>query len=112
MMKISRRRTSALLLLGLVAFAATTADAADWVLNVNTALSEDDPIYAGLERFKVAVDEKSGGRLEIRIFPGSQLGSDEDMLEQARAGAMWRCWSMAPGSHPMPASSAFWERPT
>jgi tripartite ATP-independent transporter DctP family solute receptor len=87
MMKISRRRASALLLLGLVAFAATTADAADWVLNVNTALSEDDPIYDGLERFKTAVDEKSSGRLEIRIFPGSQLGSDEDMLEQARAGA-------------------------
>jgi hypothetical protein len=48
----------------LVAFAATTADAADWVLNVNTALSEDDPIYAGLERFKAAV--AAGPTHEIR----------------------------------------------
>ncbi|GIK87464.1 MAG: C4-dicarboxylate TRAP transporter substrate-binding protein [Burkholderiales bacterium] len=60
---------------------------AQTVLNVNTALTTDDPVYAGLERFKAAVEQRSAGKLQVRIFPGSQLGKDEDVLEQARAGA-------------------------
>ena len=86
-MKLSYRGVIALLFGGILATAATTAQAADYVLNVNTALAEDDPIYDGLERLASNVAEASGGKLEIRIFPGSQLGSDEDLLEQARAGA-------------------------
>jgi tripartite ATP-independent transporter DctP family solute receptor len=61
--------------------------AAQTVLNVNTALTTDDPMYAGLERMKAAVEKRTAGKLQIRIFPGSQLGKDEDVLEQARAGA-------------------------
>lgn len=60
---------------------------AQTVLNVNTSLTTDDPMYAGLERFKAAVEKRSAGKLAVRIFPGSQLGKDEDVLEQARAGA-------------------------
>ena len=56
-------------------------------LNINTALTKDDPIYKGLERLRDKVAERSKGQLSIRIFPGSQLGKDEDVLEQARAGA-------------------------
>jgi tripartite ATP-independent transporter DctP family solute receptor len=33
------------------------------------------------------VAKRSNNQLTIRIFPGSQLGKDEDVLEQARAGA-------------------------
>ena len=61
--------------------------AAQTVLNVNTALTTDDPMYAGIERMKANVEKRSAGKLTIRIFPGSQLGKDEDVLEQARAGA-------------------------
>ena len=86
-MKLSRRGVSILLFGGMLAVTTTAAHAADYVLNVNTALAEDDPIYDGLERYASNVAEASGGKLEIRIFPGSQLGSDEDLLEQARAGA-------------------------
>ena len=60
---------------------------ADWTLNVNTALTVDDPLYKGLESFKAAVAQRTNGRLEVKLFPGSQLGPDEDVLEQARAGA-------------------------
>ncbi len=56
-------------------------------LNVNTALTRDDPIYKGLERLRDRVAERTKGQLTIRIFPASQLGKDEDVLEQARAGA-------------------------
>lgn len=61
--------------------------AADYTLSVNTALNESDPLYSGLNAFVTNVAEASGGRLEVKLFPGSQLGSDEDVLEQARQGA-------------------------
>ena len=61
--------------------------AADWTLNVNTALTVDDPLYKGLEAFKAGVEARTNKRLEVKLFPGSQLGPDEDVLEQARAGA-------------------------
>jgi len=71
-----------------VTFALASACAgAQTVLNVNTALTTDDPMYAGLERLKANVEKRSAGKLQVRIFPGSQLGKDEDVLEQARAGA-------------------------
>ena len=70
----------------LLPFAAPTL-AADWTLNVNTALSTDDPLFKGLEAFRANVAQRSGGKMEIKLFPGSQLGKDEDVLEQARAGA-------------------------
>ncbi len=69
------------------ALAAAFPAAAQTVLNVNTALTTDDPMYAGLERMKANVEKRSAGKLTIRIYPGSQLGKDEDVLEQARAGA-------------------------
>jgi TRAP-type C4-dicarboxylate transport system substrate-binding protein len=61
--------------------------AADYTLSVNTALATSDPLYKGLEAFQANVAEASGGRLEVKLFPNSQLGPDEDVLEQARAGA-------------------------
>lgn len=70
-----------------LATAIGTAAAADYTLNVNTALTTDDPLYKGLESLKSSVESRSKGRLAVRLFPGSQLGKDEDVLEQARAGA-------------------------
>jgi len=69
-----------------VAFAAPVV-AADYQLNVNTALATTDPLYKGLEAFQANIAEASDGRLEINLYPNSQLGPDEDVLEQARAGA-------------------------
>lgn len=66
---------------------ATPALAADYTLSVNTALATTDPLYKGLESFVENVATASGGRIEVKLFPNSQLGPDEDVLEQARAGA-------------------------
>lgn len=83
MMQTSLR---AVLAMGIVAVALPGL-AADFTLNVNTALTTEDPLYKGLESFRDAVAERSEGRLEVQLFPNSQLGPDEDVLEQARAGA-------------------------
>jgi len=56
-------------------------------LNVVTSLSSSDPMYKGLMRFKQLVETGSKGSLSINLFIGSQLGNDDDILEQAMAGA-------------------------
>jgi len=66
---------------------AVPALAQDYTLSVNTALATSDPLYKGLEAFQENVAEASDGRLAVELFPNSQLGPDEDVLEQARAGA-------------------------
>lgn len=71
----------------LVAFGSVPAIAADYTLSVNTALATSDPLYKGLEAFRDNLAAASGGRIEVTLFPNSQLGPDEDVLEQARAGA-------------------------
>ncbi|MBA4269580.1 MAG: C4-dicarboxylate ABC transporter, partial [Methylobacterium sp.] len=81
------RRTLCAIAFAAAGLALPAAAQAQAQLNVNTALTRDDPLFKGLERLRDRVAERSKGQLTVRIFPGSQLGKDEDVLEQARAGA-------------------------
>ena len=72
---------------GLVISYSAPVLSADYTLSVNTALATSDPLYKGLEAFRDNVATASNGAIEVKLFPNSQLGSDEDVLEQARAGA-------------------------
>ena len=81
--KVARCGAAAIGLLG----AMTVAAFAQAELRVNTALSTDDPMYLGLEAFQKAVEERTNGEVVVKLFSGSALGKDEDVLEQARAGA-------------------------
>ncbi|MFS1704622.1 C4-dicarboxylate TRAP transporter substrate-binding protein [Alteromonas sp. AMM-1] len=56
-------------------------------LNVVTSLSQSDPMYQGLVYFKQSVERQTNNDISVRIFVGSQLGNDNDVLEQAMAGA-------------------------
>src|SRR3546814_17191170 len=70
-----------------LAAAGGAASAAEYTLSVNSALQTQDPLFEGLNAFKANVEKRTGGKVAVRLFPGSQLGKDEDVLEQARAGA-------------------------
>jgi TRAP-type transport system periplasmic protein len=89
-MKITRRK-----LLGSAAAAcfATTlgsrADAAaefDFKLGVNTP--DTHPLTVRLVEAARAIGTQSGGRLNVTVFPNSQLGGDPEMLSQLRAGGI------------------------
>jgi tripartite ATP-independent transporter DctP family solute receptor len=81
-----KRMWASLVAVGFV-LAAAPVGAADYTLSINTALATSDPLYKGLGSFRDAVAERSKGAIEVKLFPNSQLGPDEDVLEQARAGA-------------------------
>ncbi|GHU28152.1 C4-dicarboxylate ABC transporter [Betaproteobacteria bacterium] len=77
----------ALLATANMAFAAPgNADGKKYLLKVGTVLAETDPLYKGLELFRDNVMKRTNGNVEVQVFASSQLGKDEDVIEQARLG--------------------------
>lgn len=75
-------------LVAAIAFAAIANLAhAAYQLNLSSALSAQDPVVLAMEEASQRIAERSGGELAVRVFPNSQLGSDEDVVEQIRSGA-------------------------
>ncbi len=60
---------------------------ASYTLQVGIVVSENDPMYAGLEQFKENVEEETDGDLEVELFPNSSLGDTPGIQEQAKAGS-------------------------
>lgn len=78
---------------------ALPAAAADYTLSINTALATTDPLYKGLEAFRDNVAGASGGKIEVKLFPNSQLGPDERPTMRALLSAAWGArWSWASSS--------------
>ena len=100
------------LLLASVALAAMTGAAAaqEVTLRVQHFLSADAPIQKGvLEPWEKAVEEQSGGRIDVQLYPSMQLGGKPPQLyDQARDGVVDVAWTLlgyTPGR--FPASEAF-----
>src|SRR6478735_1900029 len=64
------------------------ARAAEFSYKLATGQSLAQPINARLEQACGRIREATGGRVEIRFFPASQLGSDTDLLSQVRSGGI------------------------
>ena len=52
------------------------------------SLAVSHPQVQMAERISKEVKEKSGGRIDMQVFPNSQLGSGKDMIEAVSAGAL------------------------
>jgi len=50
--------------------------------------SEDYPTVQALRYMGHLIEERSGGRLEIRVFHSRQLGEEKETIEQTRVGAI------------------------
>jgi len=58
-----------------------------YLLKFNHVLGPKEPYHLGFTNWAKAVEEKTKGGLKIEVFPSAQLGVEEDILEQIRAGA-------------------------
>ena len=85
---IRRRTLLAATALPLVAIRTRPARAAEFSYKFANNLALTHPLNARAAAAATAVQEKTGGRVEIKIFPNSQLGSDTDTLSQLRSGAV------------------------
>jgi tripartite ATP-independent transporter DctP family solute receptor len=61
---------------------------AEFNYKLGNSTPADHPFNKRLMEASAAVLEKTGGRLNIQIFPASQLGGDNDLLSQVRSGAV------------------------
>jgi TRAP-type transport system periplasmic protein len=75
---------------GVAAFAILTrrGDAAEFVFRYANNNVAAHPMNVRLREATAQIKNESGGRMEIELFPNSQLGGDTDMLSQLRTGAI------------------------
>jgi tripartite ATP-independent transporter DctP family solute receptor len=64
------------------------ARAAEIELRYGNNLPSSHPLNIRSQEAADRVKEKTGGRVEIKIFPNNQLGGDTDMLSQVRSGGI------------------------
>ncbi len=79
--------TTALVSLGA---GSTPADAADYILKYGHPgpVGDDSDDHVAGEFLKSFLETRSNGQIEVQIFPGSQLGSFREMVEQVNAGTL------------------------
>lgn len=68
--------------------AAQTDPATAHTLRLGLNIAAGSALHAAAERFASLVEQKSQGKLKIRVFPDQQLGTDDQMLEMARKGEL------------------------
>jgi tripartite ATP-independent transporter DctP family solute receptor len=56
------------------------------VLMISTQNTAEDTLTKGMMQLAERVSEKTNGNMKIEVYPSGQLGSDEDVIEQALAG--------------------------
>lgn len=84
------RRTLALgaAALPLVAIRTRPAHAAEFTYKMANNTPATHPLTVRMQEAADRVLKATDGKVEIRIFPNSQLGTDTDMLSQVRSGAI------------------------
>jgi tripartite ATP-independent transporter DctP family solute receptor len=92
-MTISRRtllKTSAVasVMAGIGAPLVARAQQAEFVYKFANNLPDTHPINVRSREMSAAIKQETNGRVDIQIFPSSQLGSDTDMLSQIRSGGV------------------------
>jgi tripartite ATP-independent transporter DctP family solute receptor len=58
------------------------------VLRLGHGLDTEHPVHRAMERFGALVEEGSGGRLTVRLYPSEQLGSERECLELLQVGSL------------------------
>ena len=80
--------------------AATSAQATaenPMVLTLAHGLSESHTVHIAMMEFAQKVEERTTGRIQVKIFPNGQLGSETENMEQLMAGVIAMTKVSAPG---------------
>ena len=74
-------------LTGALVLAAGSVAAQDYTLGLSTSQPMTDPLVQAMVGAEEAIEERTDGAVDVTIYPSSQLGEDNDVLEQIRNGA-------------------------
>ncbi|MEH3147365.1 MAG: TRAP transporter substrate-binding protein [Methylobacterium frigidaeris] len=70
------------------------ARAAEYVFKLGTDVPDTHPINVHARKAAEVIRERTGGRVELQLFPNNQLGGQSDMLSQLRSGAL-ECFALS-----------------
>ena len=89
---LSRRQFGATLaagsLMATTALRPVMAQGSDIKLKYGTAFPADHPGTLRIKEAAEAIRKDTGGKVDLQVYPTSQLGSEPDMISQTRAGAI------------------------
>lgn len=87
MKNILTKATLAACLAAVMTIGASAASADDTVvLRVGYGNNPGEPFDLGCHKWKELIEERSGGKFKIELYPSSQLGSKDDVMDQMVAG--------------------------
>lgn len=72
----------------IIAFSSCKKDGETQVLYLAHTLPQTHPVHKGILEFKKVLYEKSGGKMDVKIFPDGQLGSEREVLELLQIGSV------------------------
>lgn len=77
-------------ILSAILFIAVPLHAADFKMMLSHAgpVSEINDDYVGATALKSYIEDKSGGKVMVEIYPGNQLGNYQEVMEQVEANAI------------------------
>ncbi|WP_066455598.1 DctP family TRAP transporter solute-binding subunit [Anaerotruncus rubiinfantis] len=61
---------------------------AEYIMKVGYGTNPGHPIDLASNKLKELVEERSGGRIEVQLYPASQLGSERQLVEGLMAGTI------------------------
>ena len=67
---------------------AGAANAADFVIKFSHVVAQDTPKGKAAEYFKKLAEERTKGRVQVQVFPNSQLYKDKEEMEALQLGAV------------------------
>lgn len=73
-------------ILAMTMFLPSASAKATYTLRFNHVLGPNHPYHAGFQKWAQRVAERTNGDLQILVFHSSQLGVEEDIIEQMRQG--------------------------
>ncbi|WP_018238506.1 TRAP transporter substrate-binding protein [Ensifer sp. BR816] len=74
--------------LALMTAGPTNAEIRDQAIKFASANNKGHPQVTGMEKFAELVKEKSGGKIEVKLFPGGTLGGDVQTISALQGGVI------------------------
>jgi TRAP-type transport system periplasmic protein len=86
-----RRLIATTAAIGTAAILPRTARAAEFEYKMGHSTPAVHPFHKHALAVAERIGKETGGRMELKVFPNSQLGGDNDLLSQVRSGAIEIC---------------------
>ncbi|WVT76517.1 TRAP transporter substrate-binding protein (plasmid) [Sinorhizobium chiapasense] len=88
MLKLTKMALGLALPLVLLTAGPTLAEIRDQTIKFASANNKGHPQVTGMEKFVELVKDKSGGKIEVKLFPGGTLGGDVQTVSALQGGVI------------------------